>query len=246
MNDLIFFFVAFLAEIIGTMAGFGSSTILMPFALFIFDFRTTLTLVAFFHLSGSAGRIIFFHKSINTRLLVLFGIPGVIFTFIGAILVRYISSEFLELFLGVFLLSYVFISFLNPEFSIEANRLNSTAGGILSGFISGIIGTGGIIKSAFLTSFKLEKSVYIATAASISFIIDIIRISIYLSEGYLSSQYYIYIPVLFTIALIGSFIGKNLVSMVSEKRFRVFVLVIIALMSLKFIFDGISKVFGLI
>lgn len=212
----------------------------------MFDFRTTLTLVAFFHLSGSAGRIIFFHKSINKRLLILFGIPGVIFTFIGAILVRYISSEFLEFFLGAFLLTYVLISVLNPEFSVKASKVNSTAGGILSGFISGIIGTGGIIKSAFLTSFKLEKSVYIATAASISFIIDIIRISIYLSEGYLSSQYYIYIPVLFTIALIGSFIGKNIVNMISEKRFRVFVLVVIALMSLKFIFDGISKIFGFI
>jgi len=49
---IFFFLTALFAEIVGTIAGFGSSTILLPLATFFFNFTTALALVAFFHLFG--------------------------------------------------------------------------------------------------------------------------------------------------------------------------------------------------
>jgi hypothetical protein len=43
-----------------TIAGFGSSTIFLPLALFFVDFQTALILVAISHLFGNLGRINFF------------------------------------------------------------------------------------------------------------------------------------------------------------------------------------------
>ncbi len=51
--DVLFFVLALFAEITGTMAGFGSSTIFLPIALFFFDFKTALILVAIFHARGT-------------------------------------------------------------------------------------------------------------------------------------------------------------------------------------------------
>jgi len=51
--DLLFLPIAFVSEIIGTIAGFGSSTIALPLSLFIFDFHTALALVAFLHIFGN-------------------------------------------------------------------------------------------------------------------------------------------------------------------------------------------------
>src|SRR5918999_798995 len=44
--DILFFIVAFVSEVIGAIAGFGSSTICLPLALFFVDFQTALILVA--------------------------------------------------------------------------------------------------------------------------------------------------------------------------------------------------------
>lgn len=63
--DLLFFIAALFSEIVGTMAGFGSSTIFLPITLFFFDFRTALILVAIFHMSGNIGRITFFRHGFN-------------------------------------------------------------------------------------------------------------------------------------------------------------------------------------
>jgi uncharacterized membrane protein YfcA len=68
LNDILFFIVAFVSEIIGTVAGFGSSTVLLPLALFFVDFKTALVLVAIFHLFGNLGRINFFRRGLEKRL----------------------------------------------------------------------------------------------------------------------------------------------------------------------------------
>ena len=54
---LIFLAAAFLAEIVATVAGFGSSTILVPIATAFFDIKTAIALVGLFHLFwGNGGR----------------------------------------------------------------------------------------------------------------------------------------------------------------------------------------------
>ena len=239
MDELLFWLAAFFAEVIGTMAGFGSSTIFLPIALFFLDFRTALTLVAIFHISGNIGRITFFRHGFNRRLLLIFGLPSVILTLLGALLVTYAPSEILKLILGVFLIAFSLASLSKPEISFSPSKKNSFIGGSLSGFFAGLIGTGGALRGAFLTSFNLKKSVYIATAAAISLAVDITRIPVYFGSGFLQPQFYYYIPILFLLAISGSFTGKKIVNRISQPTFRKVVLVAITLVSLNFVYDGV-------
>ena len=240
MLTLLFFLAAFLAEIIGTMAGFGSSTIFLPLALFFVDFKTALILVAFFHISGNIGRITFFRHELDKRLISLFGVPSVILTVLGALLVNYASSEVLKLVLGAFLLIFSVTLLVKPHLTFKPSKRNAVIGGGLSGFLAGLIGTGGALRGAFLTAFNLKKEIYIATAAAIALAVDITRIPIYFSSGFLDGQFYIYLPFLLVIALAGSYIGKKMVDKIPQNLFRIFVLIVIALISLKFIYDGLT------
>jgi hypothetical protein len=240
MDEILFWLAAFFAEVIGTMAGFGSSTVFLPIALFFLDFKTALTLVAIFHISGNIGRITFFRHGFNRRLLLIFGLPSVLLTLFGALLVTYVPSDILKFVLGVFLIVFSLASLSKPEISFSPSAKNSFVGGSLSGFFAGLIGTGGALRGAFLTSFNLEKSVYIATAAAISLAVDITRIPIYFGSGFLEQQFYYYIPILFLLAISGSFTGKKIVNRVSQPTFRRFVLVAIILVSLKFVYDGMT------
>ena len=235
--EIFFIVTAFLAEVAGTVAGFGSSTIALPLALFFFDFNTALVLVAFLHIFGNLGRIGFFRKGIDWKLLVRFGIPSVGLTLTGALLVSYIPQNTLKGILGLFLISYATFSLWKENFQIQASSMTAIVGGGLSGFFAGLIGTGGALRGAFLTGFRLPKEKYIATAAAIALAVDITRIPVYLKEGFLQTKYFWYLPVLFIIALVGSFTGKQIVKRFSYKLFRKTVLFAILLIGAKFIFD---------
>jgi uncharacterized membrane protein YfcA len=90
-----------------------------------------------------------------------------------------------------------------------------------------------------LQGFNIEKVKYIATAATIALATDVTRIPVYVSQGFLTEQYYLYIPVLFGVALAGSFIGRKIVKRINQDLFRKVVLVAIILVSIKFIVDGL-------
>ena len=123
---------------------------------------------------------------------------------------------------------------------ISASKKNLVAGGSLSGFLAGLIGTGGALRASFLTGLNLEKFTYIATAASIALVTDATRIPVYISQGFLAEQYYWYIPILIVIAVLGSYIGKKIVTRIDNTLFRKIVSIGIILASLKFVFDGIG------
>ena len=234
-----FFLTALFAEVIGTIAGFGSSTILLPLALFFFNFTTALALVAFFHLFGNLSRVGFFRAGLDKNTIIKFGIPSVIFSLIGALLVKYISQDLLKGILGLFLLVYSIALLWKDNIKIKQSPFNTFLGGSVSGFLAGLIGTGGALRGAFLTSFNLPKEKYIATSAFIAIVVDATRIPSYLKEGFLASSYNWYLLFLFPIAIGGSFIGKRIVKKVPQKSFKKVVLIAILLVSIKFIYDGL-------
>ncbi|MEX0617315.1 MAG: sulfite exporter TauE/SafE family protein [Candidatus Woykebacteria bacterium] len=236
--EVVFFPAAFIAEVIGTIAGFGSSTIALPLSLLFFDFRTALVLVAFLHIFGNIGRIGFFRHGLDKGIILRFGIPSVILTLIGALLVSYTPQETLKGLLGLFLVSYSVWSW-SGNFQIKASTNTSILGGGLSGFLAGLIGTGGALRGAFLTAFNLPKEKYIATAAAIALAVDLTRIPIYLSQGFLVEKFYWYIPALLVVALLGSFTGKQVVSKIPQGKFKKVVLVAILLIGVKFIYDWV-------
>jgi hypothetical protein len=236
----IFFIVAFLSIVIGTVAGFGTSTIFLPVALIFVDFKTALVLVAITHLSANMGATTFFRHGLDKRLILLFGVPSIFITIIGAYMVTYVPQNILIIILGISLLIFSISFLIKPNFKVPKSDTNTVIGGALSGFLQGLLGIGGPLRGAFLISYDLDKFKYIATLAAIAVIIDLTRIPIYLSNNLLEPQYYIYIPILIVLGVIGSYIGKKIVGFIPQDVFKKVVLVAIGLASLFLIFGGLK------
>jgi uncharacterized membrane protein YfcA len=238
LEDLIFFVVAFISEVIGAVAGFGSSTIFLPLALFFVDFETALILVAISHLFGNLGRVNFFRHGLDKKIIATFGIPSILFSFLGASIVGILSQDILKIILGIFLIIISVLFLVKPSLKVPTNRNMVMTGGGISGLMTGLVGTGGALRATFLTGFNLEKTNYIATAAIIALGTDATRIPLYLSQGFLMQQYYYYIPILAATAIGGSFVGKKIVGKIDQDIFRKIVLVAIILVSINFIVSG--------
>jgi uncharacterized membrane protein YfcA len=237
---MLFFITAFLTIVIGTVAGFGTSTIFLPIALLFVDFKTALVLVAISHISGSLGATAFFRHGLDKRLILLFGVPSIILTILGAYLVTYIPQNILEIILGVSLLIFSIYSLVRPDFRVSASKINTVFGGSLSGFLQGLVGIGGPLRGAFLISYNLDKFKYIATLAAIAVIIDATRIPIYFSNNLLEPQFYYYVPFLAVVGVAGSYTGKRIVQKIPQNIFKKVVLIGIAIASLLLIYGSLT------
>jgi uncharacterized membrane protein YfcA len=229
MEDKYWFFVllAFISEILGTISGFGSSILFVPIASMFFDFKTVLGITAVFHIFSNLSKIALFRKGINKDIVIKLGIPAVIFVIIGAFITTFLQTRQIELAMNiilVFLALFLIVKFDKP---LKQTNTNLYIGGITSGFIAGIAGTGGAIRGIILAAFQLTKEAFISTSAFIDLGVDLSRTIVYTSSGYFKKEFLFLIPFLIGISILGSYIGKLILRRTSENLFRYIVLALI-------------------
>jgi uncharacterized membrane protein YfcA len=239
MLVIIFWGVALFAAFLGTTAGFGISSILLPVALTFFDFPTSLALVSIFHLSGNVGRILLFHHGIDRQMVATIGGASVICTLLGASLVSMVFQPVLRLLLGLALTVYMVLSLVTSGVQLAASLRNRLVGGSVYGFSAGLIGTGGPIRGALLSAFHLAPQTYISTSGAISFLVDLTRVPTYLLSGFLQPRYYLYVPFLFLVAITGAVLSRQLVARTSSTRFRQLIRVAIGGIGLKLLVENL-------
>ena len=228
MNFRYFFLLlALLAEILGTIGGFGSSVFFVPLGNFYFDFYSVLGLTAVFHVSSNLSKIVLFKKGLDKRLLVYIGVPSVLFVILGGILSKCANDYWLEMILGIFLLGFSLFFLIKKEVVVLPTNRNAMVGGTLSGFSAGLLGTGGAIRGLTMAAFNLEKNAFIATSAFIDFMIDLTRSFVYYGNGYITKDILIYLPFLILIGWIGTYLGKRILHFIPQKNFRAISLLLI-------------------
>ena len=223
----LFLLLALLAEIIGTISGFGSSILFVPIASVFLDFKLVLGITAVLHVFSNLAKIYFFHEGIDKKIVIKLGIPAVIFVTIGALLTNYIPQKSIELGMNVLILFIAIYLISGHSKSLKETNSNLYLGGTISGFLAGLIGTGGAIRGIILTAFNLEKNVFIATSAMIDLGVDSSRAAVYISNGYFSKEHLILIPFLILISIVGSYVGKRILQYIPEKAFHYVVLGVI-------------------
>ncbi len=230
--NYIFILLALLAEIIGTIGGFGSSVFFVPIGNFYFDFHDVLGLTAVFHLSSNLSKIMLFKKGLDKKLLINIGIPSVIFVIIGGFLTKVVDDGILKIILALFLIGLSALFLIKKELIINPNKRNAITGGALSGLSAGLLGTGGAIRGLTMAAFNLEKSVFIATSAFIDFFLDFTRTIVYYKNGYIHKEYLVYLPFLIVIGIVGTYIGKRILNYIPQDKFKKLSLVLILIIGL--------------
>lgn len=223
--------LALLAEIVGTVSGFGSSILFVPLASLFFDFKTVLGVTAIFHVFSNVSKIVLFREGINKNIALRLGIPAILFVVLGAWLTSFIPVKPLEAIMAVALIGLAIYLLRNFDRPLQQTNANLYAGGAASGFLAGLTGTGGAIRGITLAAFQLPKSIFIATSALIDLGVDSSRAIIYVSNGYFQRRNLVLIPLLILVSLVGSYLGKLILNYTSEKAFRYIVVVVVMAVS---------------
>ena len=250
MELVLIILVSFAAALLTFFSGFGLGTILLPvFALF-FPVDVAIGLTAVVHLTNNLFKIGLVWKNISYKTLLMFGLPAMVFAFLGAHVLGLLSTSPLAFHFSIFNktfqtnLLHLIIALLLAVFAIFEMRkkLSSLSfgkkvlpvGGMLSGFFGGLSGHQGALRSMFLLKAGLSKEGFIATGISIAILIDISRISVYgssfLFDKIFSTEnertiYFVLAACL--AAFLGSFLGKKLLKKVTIRSLQLIVSVVL-------------------
>ena len=229
---------ALAASFLTFFSGFGLGTLLLPVFILFFPIPIAIALTAMVHLLNNLFKITLLWKRWDTGVVLRFGLPALVAAFLGSKLLIWLSTQ--PSHIGFEILGEVFptsplqfsigclmIFFSFFETSFLANRVSISPrflplGGILSGFLGGLSGHQGALRSLFLLKCNLEKEVFIATGVLIACLVDVARLSVYSFQfsSFLSADKISYVLVAVGSAFLGAFIGKRFLTKVKMKFVR--------------------------
>lgn len=225
------------ASTAGTITGFGTSTLMLPVILIFHPLSEALIFVTIIHWFNAVWRLLYFKSGFDLKLILTFGLSGIITAIIGAKIVFLLDEYLLTKIIAVFLLAYSIFLLKNPRFQISFNKRTGIIGGALSGFVAGIFGMGGAIRSAFLAAFNLPKEIYLANSALLLAIIDTSRLLTYFYEkqgvGNLLGISYTSVIICILFSFIGVSFGKKIVDKIPQEQFRIVIAVFLMIVAVK-------------
>lgn len=259
MLDLLPYFILALVAILASFAtffsGFGLGTLLLPvFALF-FNIEVAILATALVHFSAGIFKFLLTMKSINTSILLRFGITAVLGAYFGSYLVSRLGQdiiiyqygflkfdfkvELINFIIGILMVLFAFIELLPRLKTKTFHKKYLPLGGFISGFFGGFSGHQGALRSAFLSKTEIKNHVFIATSISIALLIDIVRINSYFQNPNLEKLPGMMIGVGVFFALTGTFFGKRYFDKKQNVNIRMIVSVFLFLI-------GVAMILGFI
>lgn len=216
--------LTFFASFVGTVTGFGSSTLMVPVVALFFPLPQTLLFVGIIHIANDIWKVVLFKRGINWKLILNFGIPGVLTSIMGSYFISISPPESVYFFFGAFLLLYAFLTLTAHEIKIKKNTFSLRIGGLFSGLSAGLLGMGGPVRTVVLESYNLKKEMHLFVSGLTAFFIDFPRLITYVANGVTIPQslFMFLIPLIF-ISFVSAEVGKLFVEHISRRQFHIII-----------------------
>lgn len=240
MDNVLAFLGAAVAGLSAAISGFGIGSILTPIVAVKMGTKLAIAAVAIPHLTGTFLRFCILRKKVDKRIFLQFGIASIIGGLVGAFLFWQFSSPALTLIFGLILIFASFMDFSGITRKLKFGKVIALFGGILSGFLGGLVGNQGGIRSAALLSYNMDKEVFVATATAIGLVVDVVRIPIYLitqKSALIKITAYIIVAILGVV--VGTLVGIKLLRKIPATIFSHVVAGLILILGVYMVYIGI-------
>lgn len=234
---LLVLFITLIVSALTLVTGFGVGTVLTPTFAFFYDAKTAVFLVSIVHLANNLLKFGLFRQHVNKEILLKFGLWSLVGAAGGSLLQGALEGVYVRYALACFLIAAGSLEFLPAASKFRIPRSFDFLGGFFSGFLGGMIGNQGAIRSAYLLNYNLSKESFIATATAIAIVIDLTRIPVYLySQFAMLGNTNVSLLAVMAVAFAGTLVGKRLLTKISLERFRNIVATFLVVMGIALFF----------
>ena len=229
MIYLILFLSGTVAWTISTAAAGGAATLLIPVIGFLLGAQFVPPIISIASIIANPSRIFFFYQYIDWKV-IRYLMPGSLLgATLGAWSFTRINVEFIQIILGVFLITYVFqYQFSKTRLRFHMKRSWFFPLGMTVSFLSGLVGATGPVLNPFMLSYSLEKEQLVATKSLNSLVMQSTKLTTYTIFGAITWQTSAYGILLGLGAVLGVYISRKHLLSIRPERFRNYTLAIMA------------------
>ena len=233
--SLILALSALVASTLSGMIGMGGGVILLGVMATLLPAAAVVPIHGVVQLGSNCTRTVLFIKHVNWRIFAYY-VPFMILGVWGATLIWSGDKlKYFQPFIGGVILLYL----LSRRYKLvwrNAPMLIYPIIGLLAGFVTIFIGATGPLIAPFFLRDDLDKEGVIATKAICQSVGHLLKIPAFLSLGFDYAAYGPLLATLLFMVIVGTMLGKRLLSKMNRQTFETAFLGILSLLALKLLF----------
>lgn len=228
MTLMILIVSSVVAWIASTLSGGGGALLLAPVVSYALRPDAVAPILTLTSLSGGPSSAWFMRDHVRWEI-VRWYLPGAIpGGFLGAFALTRASAEWLQIVLGLFLISTLFqYRFGERERTFAVHPWHFPVVGFVASFFSGLIGGTGPLVNPLYLNHGVVKQEMVSTKSFNSSVMNLIKLGTYAAFGALAADVVLVGLVVGAAAIVGSWLGKHILEKMHPAHFR---RVVIALM----------------
>jgi uncharacterized membrane protein YfcA len=217
--------------IVASVAGFGIGSLVTPVLAWQLDAKLAVAAVSIPHVIGTAVRFWRLGGHVDRRVLANFGVMSAGGGLLGALLQERATTPALLILFGGLLLFSSAAELTGFGRRMQFGGALAWMAGALSGFLGGLVGNQGGIRSAALLGVELPKHAFVTTATAVALMVDAARVPVYVwSMGDAMARLSVWIVIATIGVVVGTLIGLRLLARIPEYLFRRVVAVVLAVL----------------
>lgn len=224
--------VIFLAAIVRGYSGFGFSLIAITGLALIYPVSSIVPAIFLMEIAATLHMLPSIWKDIHWRSLLPLIIGCLLATPLGLLALAYVSPEYMQIALGIFVLAAVALMLRGFKLNAVPGTAAAVAAGGAAGFFNGAFGIAGPPVILFYFSSPAGNAVGRASIAAFFFFTDVIGLSYAAPIGLLSTNT-LWRAALFLPALLaGVWVGSRSFKAADQEQFRRWMLLLLAAMAI--------------
>lgn len=237
--ELVVALASIVAGAVASVAGFGIGSILTPLFSLALGTQLAIAAVSIPHFVATALRFLMLRKSLDVAVLRDFGIASALGGLTGALLHAQSAEPALRVIFGLLLLLAAASEFFGLAGRVHLSRNGALAAGAISSLFGGLVGNQGGIRSAAMLALRLKRDAFVATATAIALVVDSARMPVYfVSAGARLVAEWPIILLSTAGVVVGTLAGRRVLERIPERRFRILVASLLALLGAYMVLSG--------
>ncbi len=236
IETILFVCLGFGASLVSAVFGLGTALIVLSLGAYLLPVKESIALAAVLFAASTSTKTILFYQAIQWKQAMIMIIASIPFTYLGALAFGYLPAELLRKLLGVMILLYLAVSLLGLMVRHEPKSATLFCGSAAYGFISGVLGSGNIVKALVLRGFNYPKEAFVGMMAVTSVLANFVKIAVFYKAGTLHAGQIEVMLLLITAAIFAALIGRFYLKRLSTQRFNFGLNVVLGLSAIGLLF----------
>ena len=217
----------------------GTGIVIVALMVFAYGAKASTGVLLPLLILADVFAVIYYNKHAQWSILIKFLPWMVIGVLVGVYVGQEIDDRLFKKLMSIIIFASVILMFWweRGRKQIPQNRLLAATSGLLAGFTTMIGNLAGPLVNIYFLAMRIPKDQFIGTAAWLFFIINIFKVPFHVfswktinTSSLLADLY------LVPFVVVGFFVGVKIVSMINEKAYRYFILIVTALTALILLF----------